>query len=210
MTLKQTQHYCSTADRRDEIARAARALIAESGFEGLRTRDIAERVGINVATLHYHVPTKAALVELLAQSLRDDFMAQHERHPRDGMNALERLQQEFDDYEEGQRETPELYLVYSELLIRARRDEAVAAIMQKMVDYWHGQIAAILRDGVADGSFRADLDPPTAAGMVIGALTWRKRNASAPAAAFHALTAELVRSLESDAAKAARLARDKT
>ncbi len=64
-----------TADRRREIAAAARSLIAERGFEGLRTRDIAARVGINVATLHYHVPTKEALIGLVAQSLRDDFIA---------------------------------------------------------------------------------------------------------------------------------------
>ena len=64
-----------TDQRRLEIAAAARALIAERGFEGLRTRDIAERVGINIATLHYHVPSKEALVELVAQSLRDEFKA---------------------------------------------------------------------------------------------------------------------------------------
>ncbi len=42
-----------TDGRRAEIAAAARALIVEKGVEGLRTRDIAERVGINIATLHY-------------------------------------------------------------------------------------------------------------------------------------------------------------
>ena len=51
-------------ERRIAIARAARALIIGKGLEGLRTRDIAERVGINIATLHYHVPSKEALVAL--------------------------------------------------------------------------------------------------------------------------------------------------
>lgn len=204
MTERTVQHYVPTEDRKVEIARAARAIIAESGFEGLRTRDIAERVGINIATLHYHVPNKAALVELLAQSLRDDFMAQHGRHPRAGMTARQRLQQEFDDYAETRRERPEVHLVYSELLVRARRDATVAAIMQPMVDYWHSHVTAILRDGVAEGRFRADLDPPAAASMVIGALTWRGRNAAAPDTAFYALTAELLRSIQSETAKAAR------
>ena len=39
------------------------------GVEGLRTRDIAERVGINFATLHYHVPSKEALIEFLADKV---------------------------------------------------------------------------------------------------------------------------------------------
>ncbi|MBI4046729.1 MAG: TetR family transcriptional regulator, partial [Devosia nanyangense] len=43
----------STEERRRAIAMAARQLIIEKGFEGLRTRDIADRVGINIATLHY-------------------------------------------------------------------------------------------------------------------------------------------------------------
>ena len=75
----QTRHRGSSDIRRPAIAAAARALIAERGFEGLRTRDIAERVGINVATLHYHVPSKEALIELVAQSMRDDFIAQQQR-----------------------------------------------------------------------------------------------------------------------------------
>ena len=62
--------------RRRAIAAAARELIVEKGFEGLRTRDIADRVGINIATLHYHVPTKEALIGLVAQSMRDEFIAQ--------------------------------------------------------------------------------------------------------------------------------------
>src|SRR5207245_5045007 len=48
--------------RRDELVLAAYRLLAERGFEGLRTRDIAGAVGLNIATLHYYFPTKEALV----------------------------------------------------------------------------------------------------------------------------------------------------
>ena len=73
---------CPTDGRRAAIATAARALIVEKGIEGLRTRDIAERVGINVATLHYHVPSKEALIELVAESLKREFMQQQVDRPR--------------------------------------------------------------------------------------------------------------------------------
>jgi AcrR family transcriptional regulator len=46
----------------------ARALIIEKGFEGLRMRDFADRVGIIIAALHSHVPSKQALIELVAQT----------------------------------------------------------------------------------------------------------------------------------------------
>ena len=82
--------YQATDDRKRAIAAAARSLIVEKGFEGLRTREIADRVGINVATLHYHIPTKDALIELVAQSMKEDFMEQHYRYPREGLDAMAR------------------------------------------------------------------------------------------------------------------------
>ena len=82
--VEPTQKYQATDDRKRAIAAAARSLIVEKGFEGLRTREIADRVGINVATLHYHIPTKDALVELVAQSMKEDFMGQDAQYPRMG------------------------------------------------------------------------------------------------------------------------------
>jgi len=87
-------------DRRDAIARAARALIVEKGVEGLRTRDIAERVGINIATLHYHVPSKEALIELVAESLQTFFRGQSIMRPRAHLGALEKMDLEFVDFRE--------------------------------------------------------------------------------------------------------------
>ena len=49
-------------ERQAELVQAAYSLIAKRGFEGLRTRDIAAQVGVNIATLHYYFPTKEALV----------------------------------------------------------------------------------------------------------------------------------------------------
>src|SRR5215813_10753264 len=98
----------STDERRAEIAAAARALIVEKGVEGLRTRDIAERVGINIATLHYHVPSKEALIELVAESLQDAFIQQTIDRPRAHLSAAERMELEFVDFREIALERPEI------------------------------------------------------------------------------------------------------
>ena len=166
---------CTGDSRRRAVALAARAIIVERGLEGLRTRDIAARVGINIATLHYHVPSKEALVALVAESLRDDFRAQAERRPRGSMNALEQLRLEFDDFRETVEETPELIIVLTEMMERARRDTAIAAIMAPLHDFWRTQFADIFELGIADGSFRANLDPLAAALITTGTLSdyWR-------------------------------------
>jgi len=190
---------CDTDERRRQIALAARQLIVERGFEGLRTRDIAERVGINVATLHYHVPSKEALVELVAQSLRDEFIAQAEKRPRDGLSPLEMLRHEFADFRETEVENPALHLVMIELAERARRDERIAAVIQPMQAYWHGQMTDILQQGREDGCFRADIDPEATASMVIGAMISARRRDD-DIAFFDRVAAELERSLVNPAA----------
>lgn len=157
-------------ERRLQIALAARALIVEKGLEGLRTRDIAQRVGINIATLHYHVPSKEALVALVAASIRDEFKAQGMARSRDGKSALDLLHMEFEDFRETVVEAPERFAVYSELLERARRDETIAAIMRPMIGYWHRQWTELLALGKADGSFRADIDPEAGATIIVGTL----------------------------------------
>lgn len=163
-------------DRRLAIAAAARAIIIEKGLEGLRTRDIAARVGINIATLHYHVPSKEALIALVADSLRNDFKSQAMRRPRAGKSGLEQLHLEFDDFRETMLDMPDLIVILTELIARARRDPVVAEIMIPMREFWKNQIAGIFRLGIADGSFRADIDPDAAALITTGTLSdcWRR------------------------------------
>ena len=181
MTLDQTiSKRESGDDRRLAIAAAARQIIVEKGLEGLRTRDIAARVGINIATLHYHVPSKEALVALVAESIRKDFRDQALRHSREGKTAHEQLHLEFDDFRETMREMPELIIVLTELVERARRDVAIANIMLPLHGFWRQQFVEIFTLGVAEGSFRPDLDPQAAAAITTGALAdcWRQQSIS--------------------------------
>ncbi|PXA99500.1 TetR/AcrR family transcriptional regulator [Nostoc sp. 3335mG] len=165
----------SKDERRAAVALAARALIIEKGLEGLRTRDIAERVGINIATLHYHVPSKEALIALVAESLRDDFKSQALRHPKTGLDAAAQLRAEFREFRETVAEAPEVIGVLSELVDRSRRDASIAEIILPMQAYWTRQFAQIFSLGIEDGSFRSSIDPEAAAVITTAALTdcWR-------------------------------------
>lgn len=187
----------NTDDRRRAIASAARQLIVEKGFEGLRTRDIAARVGINVATLHYHVPTKEALIGLVADAMRDDFRAQSLLRPRAHLSPLERLEHEFYDFQEMFYEQRDTLAVMSELMERARRDAVIHAAMRPILTKWHQMVAAIFVDGVADGTFRLDLDPEAASSMFIGALVGFGRGPDTSPQYFERLCAELRRAVRS-------------
>jgi AcrR family transcriptional regulator len=181
--------------RRPAIAAAARALIAERGFEGLRTRDIAERVGINVATLHYHVPSKEALIELVAQSMRDDFIAQSKAWRREGLTPLQELQHEMSDFRETMQRNPQLFAVLAEMVERARRDPKIDAAVRPLQTYWHQQMVDTLTRGRRDGSFRPDIDPRAAATMVTGAMVATLRPPFEGVSQFDRVAAELLRAL---------------
>jgi AcrR family transcriptional regulator len=182
-------------DRLYDIAMAARELIAERGFEGLRTRDIAARAGINISTLHYHVPTKEALIALVAQSIRDEFIAQHNARPREGLSPLECLKLEFADFRENLVENPRLFAVFTEVTERAKRDPKIAGNFQPMQRYWHQQLTAILDEGRRIGQFRPNLDPQVASLMVIGTLIGSQRVPDTTVELFDRACDELLRAI---------------
>ena len=64
------------AAQREALVQAAFNLIAERGFEGLRTRDVAARAGVNIATLHYYFATKEDLIRSVVDMLAEKFRTQ--------------------------------------------------------------------------------------------------------------------------------------
>lgn len=182
-------------ERRSAIAAAARALIVEKGMAGLRMRDIAERVGINIATLHYHVPSKAELVRLVAETLIEDFRAQPMARPRARLSAWAQLDHEFTDFYEAYVEHPEIGRLMSEFLNVRHRDADIRAAIDPMQRYWTRMIADILAAGRGDGSFRADLDAEAAAGMLTGALIGYSHHPAPDQDSYRRLTDELRRAI---------------
>jgi AcrR family transcriptional regulator len=188
-------HRESGEDRRAAIAEAARTLIVEKGLEGLRTRDIADRVGINIATLHYHVPSKEALVALVTETMKLEFQAQSRSRPRAHLSPADQLEHEFDDFRELLTERSELLALMNELIERGRRDPVVDAAMRPLLCVWREMLSGILAAGRDDGSFRADMDPGYAALMLIGAMIGFCRNPDPSLQNFERYRAELRRAV---------------
>jgi TetR/AcrR family transcriptional regulator, regulator of cefoperazone and chloramphenicol sensitivity len=160
-------------DRRRQIVATAFETIAEKGFEGFRTREVAERVGINSATLHHYFPTKEALVEGVAEHLeqlyarnRAPTRATYEGEPA----ALGRLRQEFADVAFFRREHPRTWAVSREFMLRAPRDPTVATVIARLNERWCAGVEHVRAEGRDAGVFRAVHDPAAAAVAVVGAL----------------------------------------
>lgn len=153
-------------DRRRALVRIAYHHIATRGLEGLRVRAVAGDAGINHATLLHYFPTKEALIQGVVEDLLEQFRVSRVPRPA-APTPLEELRLEFADIRQRLREEPELAVVLTELLARARRDSAVARPLRMLDDTWHGFLSDLLRRGIAAGAFRADVDPGLAAWMLM-------------------------------------------
>ncbi len=60
----------------DEILDVAEGFARERGYNGFSFRDIATKVGIKSASVHYHFPTKGDLGEALARRYADRFFSE--------------------------------------------------------------------------------------------------------------------------------------
>lgn len=152
--------------RRQELVEAAYLVLAEKGFEGLRTREVAKRVGINIATLHYYFPSKETLISGVVEHLLQ-ILRQPEVSIPASATALERLRAEFADISVRVTKSPEQLKVLTELAVRAWRDPSIARILSYLDAAWQGHLESILQDGIKEKSFRHDLDvKATAAAMM--------------------------------------------
>jgi AcrR family transcriptional regulator len=155
----------STDGRRRELVLAAYQLIAESGLEKLRTRDIAAKVGINISTLHYYFETKEELIAAVVDHMTELFRTLRAPLPANA-TALEELRHAFVTQAYRRRVEPWLDLVVQEMMLRARRDERVRARLELMLLGWNGYVEAVIARGIRDGDFARDLDPKLAAAIV--------------------------------------------
>jgi AcrR family transcriptional regulator len=150
-------------DREQALVVAAFNQIAERGFEGLRTREVAAEVGVNIATLHYYFPAKEDLVRAVVEHAMGRFrttlaggsdLIQH-------LRAVRRLL----------GDEPQLGAVMAELSLRSSRDPAIAAILAETYAGWQKTMRGLLRNAVREGRLKPELDSDQAAAAVLATLS---------------------------------------
>jgi AcrR family transcriptional regulator len=148
----------TSEDRKRELVKIAYRLIAEKGLEGFRIRQVAAEAGIDNGTLHYHFPSKEALIQGVVDYLvRDLETNRAPKNKNSRQTALSELRLEFEDIRLRLHDTPEQMVVLSELAIRSWRDPTIAKIFEKLDDGWYAHLVNLLKRGIREGIFRKDL-----------------------------------------------------
>lgn len=170
-----TPHTPHGEAQQQALVLAAFDLIAEGGFEHLRTRDVAARAGVNIATLHYYFATKEDLIRGVVEHLQAEFASQL---PQYGVTLAigprEELHQELADLRVPLAQMPpklgRMYQVLFELSLRSMRDPSIRAILQDMDANWRAHITEYLREGLQQGIFHSDLAPEVLAVLLIAVI----------------------------------------
>jgi len=152
--------------RREALVLAAYRRLAEAGFEGLRTRDVAAEVGVNIATLHYYFPSKEALIRGVVGHAMGRFRTAFAPGSRPG----EQLAAQFQGIRRLAKDEPELFMVMGELALRSGRDPAIAGIFKETIQAWHSTLVTLVRHAQKEGFVDKRLDAETVASLVIATL----------------------------------------
>jgi len=152
--------------RKDALVAAAYQILATRGFEGLRTREVAAAVGVNIATLHYHFPHKEDLIRGVVAYAMGRF-----RGTLGGAGSAEdQLRAHFRGLRRLSRDEPELFTVMAELAIRGVRDASLRKIVGGTDDAWRAMLRTLLRRAKDEGAVAQDLDPDGMAAVIVATL----------------------------------------
>jgi len=152
--------------RRDDIMAAAQALFSEQGYHATSVRQIADAVGIRVASLYTHIDGKEDLLNeamiAVARRFRDAASDARDRggSPSDQLSFLVRAHLEIVDVE------TEL----ARILNLEWREVEVASELRSLRSGYEDILEQILRQGSEAGEFRLTQHPKLAVYFIATAL----------------------------------------
>jgi AcrR family transcriptional regulator len=152
--------------RRQALIHAGYTQLAQRGFEGLRTRDVAAAAGVNIATLHYYFPTKEALIG----GILEHTMTRFRTTIAPAASRGDLLRAHFDGLRQLVRDEPEIFAVMGELALRSSRDPGIADLFGKTIETWHGTMRSLIESASTDGSLSVHGDPDAQAYLVVSAV----------------------------------------
>jgi AcrR family transcriptional regulator len=165
-----------TEEMRRTIIETASQILAEGGIAALSAEEVARRADIAPQTVYNRVGGKGALLAAATESA----MLENRRHMDAAYAApgspLERIRRVGAAYQRFALEQP----IYFLLLASPPEDLETARTLMALVAEQNGKLEQALRQGIACGEVRADIDPPAMAtalwGMFNGVLTLAVRN----------------------------------
>ncbi|MBO2459938.1 TetR/AcrR family transcriptional regulator [Actinomadura violacea] len=156
--------------RRQEIADAVLAVVADGGVQAVSLAEVAARAGVSAGRVQHYFPAKRQLIEAAFE--RGNELSSARIRARAGADldaapprtVLTAVLTELIAHD---AETEAHLRVRQSFTALALTDEAIADRMRTDYARFHGQIADLLRRDQRDGALPADLDPAETAPALV-------------------------------------------
>jgi AcrR family transcriptional regulator len=162
-------------EKQEQIISAAIREFTKNGFAATTISDIARAAGIGKGTVYEYFSTKEEIIEhtfnFFVRSLEMDF----EAILISGLAPVDKLKRIFDSFTRFiDSESQEmLELMFDFWSVSIRHKESKGIIFQEMKKFYQAYreiFSDIIIEGMGDGSIRKDINPLSAASMIVGAL----------------------------------------
>jgi TetR/AcrR family transcriptional regulator, transcriptional repressor for nem operon len=154
----------------NQIVDVAQEYLQKVGFHAFSYRDIADRIGIRAASIHYHFPTKEHLACAIVERVRGDAGAALVEIERAVAAPTERLRRFcalfLQTWGGGDRLCPMCMLAMGQ-------DAIPAAAREGVMQFWsdaESWVAGVVERGQRSGEFSQSLAPPAVARTFVAAL----------------------------------------
>ncbi|CRY80230.1 TetR family transcriptional regulator [Nocardia farcinica] len=147
----------SKSTRRTELLGLAAELFAERGLRATTVRDIADAAGILSGSLYHHFDSKESMVDEILRGFLDDLFGRYREIVAAGLSSRDTLEAlVLASYESFDRShaAVAIYQAEAKRLRDAERFAYIDEYNREFRALWH----RVLTNGVADGSFRPELD----------------------------------------------------
>ena len=157
----------SNISRKEQIIGIAANLIKEKGFNAASMRDIAEKVGVEAASLYNHIQSKNELLQVICFQVAHRFMAKINEEESRVANSIEKIKSVLSFH------INEMVNRYDEVYVSDREWRHLAE--PHLTDYrdlrkaYRQQLTAFIEQGIKAGEIK-NIDAPTAVLILLHAI----------------------------------------
>ncbi|MFE4500464.1 TetR/AcrR family transcriptional regulator [Rhodococcus sp. NPDC056743] len=143
--------------RRDELLAIAAGLFADRGVRATTVRDIADAAGILSGSLYHHFDSKESMVDEILHQFLDDLFGKYREIVAAGLGSRATLEALIVTSYEAIDASHSAVAIYQDEVKHLVANERFSYLVERNTEFrdlW----VSVLEAGVADGSFRSDLN----------------------------------------------------
>lgn len=160
----------SNLSRKEQVIRSAAELFKEKGYAASSMRDLAQKLGIEAASLYSHIKSKEEILQTLCFEMAADFRESLDKVEKQSLSASEKLSLGII----GHVNVMARDLTASAVFMNEHRhlsNPYLRDFLLLRINYIN-RFKAIIEEGVAKGEFKKNIDTKLAVMTLFSSLNW--------------------------------------